>query len=129
MLAPSSAFISGLQLVAQQPDLAGHRVVADEQLAVAHDAAAEAGAERDAEEVLVALGAAGLFEQAVDVGQKAGDGLAIDEQVAVVVDEGRDAESLLEHRPERHAAAEAGQIAQVADDARRDSRPGRERRS
>ncbi len=83
----------------------------------ARDAAAEAGAERHAEQVLVALGAAGLFQQAVDIGQEAGDGLAIDEEVAVVVDEGRDAELLLQHRPQGHAAAEAGQVAQVADDA------------
>ena len=81
------------------------------------DAAAEAGPERHAEEIVVAFGAAGLFEQAVDVRQKAGDRFAIDEQVAVIVDEGRDAKALLEHRPQGDAAAETGQIAEVADDA------------
>ena len=34
-----------------------------------------------------------------------------------------------EHRPEGHAAAEAGQVAQVADDAVRIIRRARERRS
>ena len=55
----------------------------------------------------------------VDIGQEAGDGLSVGEQIAVVVEEHGDPEHLFEHRPQGHAAAEAGQIAQVADDAGR----------
>ena len=106
-----------LQFVAQQPDLAGDGIVAQKQFAVAHNAAAETGAERDAEKIVVTLGAAGLFQQGVDVRQEAGDGFAINEQVAVIVEEDRNAELLFQHRTERNAAAESGQISQVADDA------------
>ena len=95
MLAPSSAFICGCSLLRNSQTSPAIRVVADEQFPVAHDAAAEAGAERDAEKILVALRAAGLFKQAVDVRQETGDGLAINEQVAVVVDEYRNAEFVL----------------------------------
>ena len=96
-----------------------------QQFAVADDAAAEAGAQRDAEQVLIALRAAGLFQQVVDVGQKAGDRFAVDEQVAVVVDEHGDAEAVFEHRPQGHAAAKGRQVRHVVDDARRIvGRPG-----
>ena len=51
-----------VELVPDEPDLPGRAVVADEELAVPHDAGAEAGAERDAEEVAVAPGASRLRE-------------------------------------------------------------------
>ena len=108
-----------MQLAPHEPDFAGGRVVADEQLALADDPAAEARAERDAEQILVLFRAAGRLQFLVDVGEEAGDGLAVGEQVAVVVDEHGDLELLFEHRSQGHAAAKAGQIAQIADDARR----------
>ena len=86
-------------------------------MAVANDAAAEAGAEGDAEEVPVTFGAAGLLEEVIDIRQEAGNGFAINEEVAVIVDEHRDAESFFEHWPQGHAATEARQVAQVADNA------------
>ena len=129
MLAPSSAFICGCSLFRSSQTSPAIELSPTNSSPLRDDAAAEAGAQRHAEEVLVALGAARLFQQAVDVGQKTGDGLAIDEEVAVVVDEDRDAELLLEHRPQRHAAAEAGQVAQVANDAGRVVGRARERRS
>ena len=75
------------------------------------------GAKSDPEEVLVAPGAAGLFKQAVDVRQESRNGFAIDEQIAVIVDEGGNAELVFEHWPQSHAATEARQIPQIADDA------------
>jgi hypothetical protein len=55
------------ELMAQKPDLAGHRVVADEEFTVAHNAAAEAGIERDAEQVIVSFRAARFFKHFVHV--------------------------------------------------------------
>ena len=75
---------AGGELVAQQPGFRGDGVVADEELAVARDAAAQTRAQGEAEQVLVPLGAASLLEQAVDIGEKAGDGFTVDEQVAII---------------------------------------------
>src|SRR5580658_7910280 len=50
-----------VEFVAQQPDLARRGVIADDQLAVAHQAAAEARAERDAEQIAESFGAASGF--------------------------------------------------------------------
>ena len=86
------------QFVAHQPDLAGHRVVADEQRAIAHDAAAEPGAERHAEQVAITFGAARRFEQPVDIRQESGRCLAVSEQVAIIVDERRQCELIFQHR-------------------------------
>ena len=51
------------------------------------------------------------------MGQEAADGLAIDEEVTVIVDENGDAEFSLKHRSKCHAAAESGEVAEIADDA------------
>jgi len=80
-----------------------------------HDTAAKPRPQGHAEEILIAFGAAGFFEEAVDVGQEAGDGFAIHEEVAVVVDESRDTKLRLQHRPEGNPTTEAGQVAQVPD--------------
>ena len=106
----------GVELVAQDPDLAGERIVAGVEFAVAHDAAAESGAERDAEKVAEALRAAGLGEEAVDVGQQARGGFAEGEQVAVVVDKDGQREAVFEDGGERDVLV-GGQIAGSDDDA------------
>ena len=49
--------------------------------------------------------------------QQSADGLSIDEEVAVIVDEDGDVELVLKHGPEGHATAEALKITEVADDA------------
>ena len=51
------------------------------------------------------------------MGQESADGLAIDKEVAVVVDENGDVESFLKHRSERHSAAKAREVTEIADDA------------
>ena len=96
-----------VELVPDEPDLPGRAVVADEELAVPHDAGAEAGTERDAEEVAVAPGAPRLREQPVDFGKQAVERLAVGEEIAVVVDEDRHAEPVFEHRAERDPASKA----------------------
>src|SRR5208283_5545625 len=105
-----------LQLAAQEPDFTRARVVPDKKFAIPNNAAAEAGAQRHSEQVFETLGAARFFEEAVDVGQKAGNGLAIHKEVAVIVDEDRDAEFMAQHRTQGDAAPEAVEIAQIADD-------------
>jgi hypothetical protein len=52
--------------------------------------------------------------------------VTIDKQVAVVIDESRNAEQVLQHWPERNAAAESREVAQVSDDAFRVIRRTRE---
>ena len=107
----------GHKAVAQTVDLAGGRVVALEQAPVAHHAGAEPGAESDAQQVAVAPRAVGLVQQAVDVGQEAGDGLSQGEEVAVVADEHRQAELVFQRRTKWHAAAKHRQVDEIADDA------------
>ena len=103
--------------IPHQPDIAAAAVVAAQEPSVQDDAAAEAGSERDAQEILVALRASGRFQGGVQLRQDAREGLAIGKQVAVVVDEDRKAEDVLQVRPHRHAVLEAREIGQVADDA------------
>ena len=57
----------GVQFATAAPDLAGRGVVADEQFALAHDAAAKSRAQGNAEKILVSLGAAGGGKLLVDV--------------------------------------------------------------
>lgn len=94
------------------------RVVAAVELIVDHHTDAEARAEGVAHQVFVAFRAAQGFELGVYLGQGAAQCFAIGEQVAVVVDEYRNAEFVFEEGPQRHAFAERGEIGQVtADDA------------
>ena len=52
---------AGIEFIAQRPDFSGADVIAAEEASVAGDAAAEAGAEGDTEEVFVAFGAPCFF--------------------------------------------------------------------
>ena len=91
-------------------------VVAHVHLVVARDADAEAGAEDEADEVAVLLHAAGIADALVEHGQRAGQRLAVGEQVGVVVDEDGQVELLFEERAQSHAALKAGEVAQPVGD-------------
>src|SRR5450759_4709251 len=108
---------STVQTGAQAVDLAGGGVVALEQTPLAHHAGAEPGAEGGAQQVAVAPRAFGLLQQAVDVGQKAGDGFAKGEEVAVVADEHRQAELVFQRRTQWHTAAKHRHVHHITDDA------------
>ena len=105
-----------LQLVAHEPHLAGHRVIADVQSAIAHDTAAQSRAQRHTQQVAELLGAAGVSEQDVHVWQQPRRRFAVSEQVAVVVDESGEPELVLEHGAKRHIAV-TRQIPWTHDDA------------
>jgi hypothetical protein len=105
-----------VELMPQEPDFAGRRVIADNQLSVAHQAAAESRAQRDAQQIAKSLGTAGLFEQSVDVREESGRGFAVREQVAIVIDESRQSEGVFQDGRERHVAIRR-QVARVDHDA------------
>ena len=92
------------------------RVVAAVEAVIDHDAHAEARAEGVAHQILVAFGAVQRFEPGVDLRQGSAQRLAVGEQVAVVVDEDRDAERRFEERTQRHAVAERREVGQIAAD-------------
>ena len=58
-----------------------------------------------------------MRELVIYLREEAGHGLAIDEEVAIVIDKGGDLEMVFEEGGERDSAAEAGKIGQVTDDA------------
>src|SRR5579885_3472848 len=86
-------------------EFAGHRIVACQQLAVADDPAAQSGADRDSEQIAVAFGIAGAFQQTIHVGEEPGDGFTVGKQIAVVVQEDGELKPVFEHGAERDAAA------------------------
>ena len=106
-----------MAFVAEDPDVAAASVVAGQQLPVDDCAGAESRAERDAQQVPVALRRSARLQQRVDLGQRARDGFAVGEQVAVVVDEYRNAEAPFEVGAQCDSAAKGGEVRQVADDA------------
>ena len=106
---------AGHLLVAQAESLHA-RVVAPVQPVVHHHADAEARAKRVAQKILVALRTAECLEPGVHFGQCAAQRFAIGEQVAVIVDEHRDAELILQERSQRHTVAERREVGQIAAD-------------
>ena len=92
------------------------RVVAAVEPAVHDHADSQSRTEGVSDEVLVFLGTAELFEPGVHLGQCAAQRLAVGEQVAVVVDEDRNAELRLEEGPEGDAFAERREVREVAAD-------------
>ena len=92
------------------------RVVAAVEFVVHHDTDAQTRAESVAHQILVAFGAAQRFEPGVHFGQCAAQRFAVGKEVAVVVDEDRNAEFVFEERPQRHAFAERGEVGQVSAD-------------
>ncbi len=107
-----------LVAVSQAPDFACCRVVAQEELPVVHHSPAETGPQREGDQVPEAPSLSRLGEPLVHPGQESPQRLAVGEQVAVVVDEDGNAVPVLEHRSQRDAAAEGGEVAEVADDPR-----------
>ena len=103
--------------IPHQPDIAAAAVVPAQEPSVQDDAAAEAGSERDAQEVMVTLRASGRLQGGVQLRQDAREGLAIGEQVAVVVDENRESEDIFQVGAHRDAVLETREVGQVADDA------------
>ena len=80
---------------------------------MAGQADAEAGAEDEADEVVVFFHAAGLAEPLVDVWQGAGQCLAVGEEVGVVVDEDGQPELTLQEGAEGDAALEGGEVGEA----------------
>ena len=100
-------------LLVTQAERLDARVVAAVQFAVHHHTHAESRAEGVAQQVLIALRASGFFGPCVHLGQGTAQGLAVGEQVAVVVDEDRNAERHLEERPQRYALAERREVREI----------------
>ena len=97
-------FARRIENVAQKMRLAAVGIVADQQAAVDDDSAAKSRTQGDADEVAITLRIVCFRQEGVHMGEKSRDGFAVDEQVAVVIDEHRQFELRFQHRPERHAA-------------------------
>ncbi len=106
---------AGHLLVAQAESLDA-RIVAAVELPADHHTDTQSRAESVAQQIAVTLGAAGLFEPGVHLGQGPAEGLAVSEEIAVVVDEDGDAELHFEERPQSYAVAERGEIGEVTSD-------------
>lgn len=100
--------------VAETPHVAARGVVAQQQLPADDHAAAESRSECHAQQVAVAFLRSGGGQLCIDPRKRPDHGLAVGEEVAVVVDEDRDAEFHLEERPEGYAVAERREVGQVA---------------
>ena len=99
-----------VEAIRRAPDLAASRIVAVEQHLINDNTAAEACAEGYAEEILVAFRVALLLQDAVYLGQQSAKGLAVDEEVAVVVDKDGHVELVLKDLFQRHTPRKVGRL-------------------
>ncbi len=107
-----------VRIIAGNPDFSGRRIITQAQAVVHHNAAAKAGANGDPQHIFILFGDVVLFHVIIHFGEQAAHGLTICEQVTVVVDEYGQVKFFFQHRSQRYATTEAGQVFQVAYHAR-----------